>query len=1611
MGTSEPAVSSARRDQLREMYRESHPDAGAEPTTQFATVIPQLADISDSVVRRAVGSSADAAEIVAEVRRLLVGESTGSCGLGWERALDTDLAQFVRETCEKHLETYRNNPVRVTEDYRHESTVLEAAYRQRQVIELIQNGADALNGEKRGGRIEVVLTPQALYVANEGHPITEDGVEALLYVGLSEKTDKEIGRLGVGFKSVLEVTSKPMLLSRSISLAFDSARSRKLIEEQVPGVDDDVPVMRMAEVIDPWNVLEADSDIAELMQWATTVVKLPLDRPGCDWLSTALSDDGLRKEFLLFSPHVRSVVLDDRQAMARRELTSLRKRRGTLELREGDEGEPTKWQVRTKTIGLGEDARRDGGQRFGREEVDLAWAIPHSLEDAKRCHEMWSFFPVPGVETALPGILNSAWKLSEDRGNIVRGPLNEQLLQEAAQLVLDHLSEHAPADRPGFVLELLPAPPTREVSTYGTAHETGTGWAGPVLQKRIWELAPQSPIVPAADGSWKPAGELRLWPSWINKPGYKWVSDTWQGAVGELDQWVHRTVMTDLRMPRAERLGAEPSDPAEWLEAMRSDRRRVGSSNDTLRFLLRLHEAEIDGLDLEDFRSARIVWTEGECWQSIEECRLDDAAEADRLPTKQCRAAVRRIHSMLGIAEHPGERAMLEIVRGGSITDEDAERFWTAAHSVGTSRTIEVLADEPGLRDVPVRTESGRYRPQSLVLLPGPILVSGEDPEYTVDCDFHADDAELLDLIGVIDAPEWGPRDRDSPPYKAWGRRHVPIWQAEQAARAGSRPQDRTAALADGNTEAFSHLVLLSLCGADARLRLTAHILDDARWMEPWALKHVSVAKYETIEFPSLTAWVLMEHGRLRTTLGDRNMSDVVGPSLAEWSELLPVSAIGHDAAQALEVPEALFELTEQTAKMAMLAAVDLADTAENTAPIDFLREMADYRAPPERATLAALSDRRSEVEELRAADERIWLCRTSHLEAWPEEWDFPGLERPPVEAGGDIEHFTLAEYFPSLAAAVPASDEILVWECEQVLAGDRRVGFGRRGDIYLISQGSEAEESLRWLARELLPHASAAEWDDLVTSHLLAAHTKIVERVAAVVDPGEKIELLLGADELRRAVRDLVPGELSVALDQRGPTLVSIYGSSVLKEIRHLLPEGLGAPTQWAGGARTLDFVRRLGFPDSFAGRRRAERADAERVLGPVAPGKLHDFQKDIRRSVLEILEKKGKGVVDLPTGAGKTRVAIDSILKNARSENRLGTVLWVAERDELCEQAVVQWMQLWRAHGIRDREIDVLRYWGGRSPGAPPDSQDCVVVASRQQLTSRLDRDDARWLTRADIVVIDEAHHTTAKSYTSLLRWRREKGNTPFATIGLSATPFRSDHERTEHLARLFDKSLVTGDLMGPSWKDRISWLQDNEYLSHLELRDLERGVVNPTDEEARYIESDSNLTTGIDKMSERLALDEERNAAILDSISELDDSCPVVVFAGSVAHAKVLAARLNDSGTSARPIWGELARWARRDAIEDFRAGKTRVLTNYGVLSEGFDAPKTRAVIIARLVQSDGLFLQMLGRGMRGPKNGGTTNCTLITTGERLPERFDRDGQLNVNRFDYLWSTRTH
>ena len=143
-------------------------------------------------------------------------------------------------------------------------------------------------------------------------------------------------------------------------------------------------------------------------------------------------------------------------------------------------------------------------------------------------------------------------------------------------------------------------------------------------------------------------------------------------------------------------------------------------------------------------------------------------------------------------------------------------------------------------------------------------------------------------------------------------------------------------------------------------------------------------------------------------------------------------------------------------------------------------------------------------------------------------------------------------------------------------------------------------------------------------------------------------------------------------------------------------------------------------------------------------------------------------------------------------------------------------------RGRGLLDRELTIQRFWGGRTPDEVEADRDAVIICSRQQLMNRLTDERLAWMAQCGIVVIDEAHHSTASAYTKILRWRSEANDVPFATLGLSATPFRSSVDRTAHLSRLFDRSLVTGQLMGDSWKDRIQWLQRKRYLSEVHRLD---------------------------------------------------------------------------------------------------------------------------------------------------------------------------------------------
>jgi hypothetical protein len=142
-----------------------------------------------------------------------------------------------------------------------------------------------------------------------------------------------------------------------------------------------------------------------------------------------------------------------------------------------------------------------------------------------------------------------------------------------------------------------------------------------------------------------------------------------------------------------------------------------------------------------------------------------------------------------------------------------------------------------------------------------------------------------------------------------------------------------------------------------------------------------------------------------------------------------------------------------------------------------------------------------------------------------------------------------------------------------------------------------------------------------------------------------------------------------------------------------------------------------------------------------------------------------------------------------------------WVAQTDELCEQAVQSFRQVWLNRGAESTDLRISRFWGG-NPTPAPDSQGrpVVVVASIQTLNSRVGRDELNWLSSPGLVIIDECHHAIAPSYTGLLRFLDAEASKTGAhpsteppVIGLSATPFRSakDDDETVRLAKRFNQT----------------------------------------------------------------------------------------------------------------------------------------------------------------------------------------------------------------------------
>jgi superfamily II DNA or RNA helicase len=394
-----------------------------------------------------------------------------------------------------------------------------------------------------------------------------------------------------------------------------------------------------------------------------------------------------------------------------------------------------------------------------------------------------------------------------------------------------------------------------------------------------------------------------------------------------------------------------------------------------------------------------------------------------------------------------------------------------------------------------------------------------------------------------------------------------------------------------------------------------------------------------------------------------------------------------------------------------------------------------------------------------------------------------------------------------------------------------------------------------------------------------------------------------------------------------------------------------------------------------------------------------LHDYQKRIKDKSIQILlnpSYSNRLLIHMPTGAGKTKTAMELISDYFRCKTILGGfdtsgfVIWLAHSKELNDQALDSFNNTWKLRG--DSKVDVFKLYGDNDYTENIlQSESAIIFIGFQKFNSMIKSNNhlaksikKRILDKVKLVIVDEAHKSLATTYESALNLLTNS-NAGVQLVGLTATPGRSSSETgvdNNHLAYFFNSQKISLiDEIGVKIDNPISYLQNMGVLARIEREELITDVqLELSEAEIRDLKifGDDKLKKILSSLSKNPA----RNKLIIDKVKELfllGDS--ILIFACSVEHCIILQTLLNLENIEAATILGSTSKFERELSISNFKNDKLKVLINYNVLTTGFDAPNLNSLIIARPTTSIVLYSQMVGRALRGKENGGNEKNKIV------------------------------
>ncbi|HEX6447522.1 MAG TPA: hypothetical protein VF053_20670 [Streptosporangiales bacterium] len=350
------------------------------------------------------------------------------------------------------LDTWTATPARFREDANAEEDYALGAYRDRLVVELAQNAADAAAAAGRPGRLRLTLTATELRAANVGAPVDAAGVASLSSLRASAKRDgMSAGRFGVGYAAVLSVSDEPRILSREGGVRWSRDRTRATVRDlpaladELARRDEHVPVLRLPFPCDEKPAAGFDTEVV-----------LPLrDEAARRFAHRMLADAG--PALLLGLPGLHTVQIA--VAGVVRELRGRREGDDVAVVDDG--GSVTRWRLASAVGDLAPELLVDRpAEERARTGWSVTWALPVDAADRPRALPAGVaavlHAPTPSDEPVdLPALLLGSFPLDPARRHVAPGPLTDFLVERAAEAYADLLVALPP--RPD-ALDLVPGP-------------------------------------------------------------------------------------------------------------------------------------------------------------------------------------------------------------------------------------------------------------------------------------------------------------------------------------------------------------------------------------------------------------------------------------------------------------------------------------------------------------------------------------------------------------------------------------------------------------------------------------------------------------------------------------------------------------------------------------------------------------------------------------------------------------------------------------------------------------------------------------------------------------------------------------------------------------------------------------------------------------------------------------------------------------------------------------------------------------------------------------------------------------------------------------------------